>query len=137
MAIQEKRIRILSLISVIIIIPIGFGAKFYNGPYSSWVNNSFAGVFYEIFWCLVFLMLLPKANPLKIVIWVLVITCILESLQLWHPFFLEVLRDNLIGQTVLGNSFNPSDYLYYFIGCILGWLWMCGLIRVSMFKNNK
>ena len=60
----------------------------------------------------------------KIVIFVFIITCCLETLQLWHPEFLEVIRSNFIGVTILGNSFNWLDFPYYFIGSLLGYLWL-------------
>jgi hypothetical protein len=48
----------------------------------------------------------------------------LEFIQLWHPTFLEFLRSNFIGRTILGTSFNWSDFPYYLAGCAIGWLLM-------------
>jgi len=118
------RLRIKIIIYLIIIIPIGFYIKFYSSPASQWVNDSLCGVFYEIFWCLVFLLFFPKAQPWIIMILVLVGTCILEFMQLWHPPFLEFLRSFFIGRTILGTTFIWSDFLYYFIGCGIGWYMM-------------
>jgi hypothetical protein len=55
---------------------------------------------------------------------VLLATCALEFLQLWHPPFLEYLRSSFIGRTVLGTSFAWLDFPYYVLGCWIGWLWM-------------
>jgi Protein of unknown function (DUF2809) len=118
------RLRIEIITYLIIIIPIGFYLKFYSGPASQWVNDSLCGVFYEIFWCLVFLLFFPKAQPWIITILVLVGTCVLEFMQLWHPPFLELLRSFIIGRTILGTTFVWSDFLYYFIGCGIGWTMM-------------
>ena len=117
-----KRIRILTVICLLVIIPLGFGSKFYAGPYQRWVNNSLSGVFYEIFWCLLALLVFPKTKILRIAVIVFLSTCLLEFLQLWHPPFLQMLRSTFIGVTILGNSFVVSDFLYYFIGSALGWL---------------
>jgi hypothetical protein len=38
-----------TLISLCIVGLLGFATKFYSGPAAAWVNNSFCGVFYEIF----------------------------------------------------------------------------------------
>ena len=111
-----------TIILLFIIIAFGFYTKFYSGPAASWVNNSLGGVFYEIFWCLLFFLFFQKAKPFKIAATVLAITCCLESLQLWHPGFLEVLRSNFIGRTILGTSFNWSDFIYYIIGSSIGYL---------------
>ena len=116
-----SRFKLLVLFSLIIIIPIGFLTKFYSGPAQDWVNNSLGGLFYEIFWILLFAFLFPKIKPVKIALLVFCITCMLEFLQWWHPPFLEVLRANFIGRTILGNSFNWMDFPYYAIGSFLGW----------------
>lgn len=119
--------KVLTLVSLAIIIPIGFASKFYHGPAAFWVNNSLSGVFYEVFWCLFGLLIFPHARPWHMAAWVLSVTCFLEILQLWHPPVLEFLRASFIGRTLLGTSFAWSDFPYYFIGCGLGWLWLHGL----------
>ena len=105
-----------------ILIPLGFYSKFYSGSGHEWVNNKLGGVFYEIFWCLVFYILFPKIGAFKIALTVCLITCLLEFVQLLNNDFLEIIRSNLIGQTVFGNSFTWSDFPYYFIGSFLGFL---------------
>lgn len=129
--------KILTLISLAVIVPIGFFSKFYHGPAAFWVNNSLSGVFYEIFWCLIGLIIFPKSRPLNIVIWVLSLTCFLEFLQLWHPPFLQILRNSFIGRTLLGTSFAWSDFPYYFIGCGLGWLWLHRLQKLPAGQSGK
>jgi hypothetical protein len=113
-----------ALFSLIIIVPIGFYSKFYRGPAAEWVNDSLGGVFYEIFWCLLILLFLPKVKPWIIALSVLVVTCILEFMQLWHPPFLEIFRSNFIGRTLLGTTFTWTDFPYYFLGSGIGWLWI-------------
>ena len=116
-----KRQRLIVFLFLLIIIPIGFLTKFYAGPAEVWVNNSLGGLFYEIFWCLVIAFIFVKAKPIKIAIWVFIVTSMLEILQLWHPAFLEVVRNNFIGRTILGNSFNWMDFPYYFAGSLAGY----------------
>jgi hypothetical protein len=113
--------RLVTLLLLINIIPAGFFTKFYSGPAHHWVNDSFGGLLYEIFWCLVIYFLFPKSKPFIVALIVFVVTCILEFLQLWHPAFLEMLRRNFIGRTILGNSFNWYDFPYYFIGSAMGY----------------
>ncbi len=131
-----RKRQIIALIFLLIITPIGFMTKFYSGPAHHWVSDSFGGLLYEIFWCLVLFFIFPKSKPLKIAIWVLIITCILEFLQLWHPPFLEVLRSNFIGRTILGNSFNWKDFPYYFLGSLTGYLILVAITRL-IFKTNS
>jgi hypothetical protein len=119
-----SRQKLFTSISILIIVPIGFYSKFYSGPNAFWVNNSLGGVFYEIFWCLVIFLLLPNIIPWRIALVVFIVTCGLEFLQLWHPPFLQLLRGNFLGRSILGNSFTWSDFPYYVAGSVLGFFWI-------------
>jgi hypothetical protein len=123
---RELQTRIRTLISLLTIIPVGFYSKFYAGPAAHWVNNSLGGVFYEIFWCLFFFLFFYKSRPWFIGLTVLVLTSMLEFLQLYHPPFLEFFRGYFIGSTILGTTFAWSDFPYYFVGAGLGcfWIWL-------------
>ncbi len=123
---KSKRVR-WTLISILIIVPLGLYSKFYSGQAENWVNNSLGGVLYVIFWCLFAFLFLGNAKPWKIAAVVFAITCFLEFLQLWHLPLLEFLRSNFIGRTILGTSFTWSDFPYYLVGCGIGWLWMKSL----------
>jgi len=115
-----------TLLAIAIVIPMGFYSKFYDGPASSWVNNSLGGVLYVIFWSLLFSVLIAGAKPWKIVIWVFLITCLLEILQLWHPPFMEAIRSTFIGVTLIGNSFSWLDMVHYVIGSLVS----LGLLKI-------
>jgi hypothetical protein len=121
-----------ALLLLLFITPIGFYTKFYSGPGASWVNDSLGGLFYEIFWCLLVFLFLLNARAWMIATSVFIITCFLEVLQLWQPEFLEIIRGNFIGRTVLGTSFSLYDFIYYFIGSGIGYLI---LTRLQKLKN--
>lgn len=112
---------------------LGIGSKFYSGPMENWVHFNLGGVFYVTFWILVIALISPKRlNPLRITITVMVITCLLEILQLWHPPFLEVIRSTFIGQALIGQTFSFVDFFYYCVGALLGWwLLTVGSARVN------
>jgi hypothetical protein len=124
---HRLRAAIPGLISLAVIVPTGYFSKRYRGPAHHWVNDSFGGVFYEILWCLFFALLLPRVRASRIAAGVLIVTCILEFLQLWHPPFLEYLRSFFLGRTILGSYFDWSDFPYYFLGSALGWLWLLAI----------
>lgn len=113
-----------TILSILIITPIGFSTKLYSGPISAWVNNSLGGILYVLFWALLFFLILPKISTLRIACTVFIATCMIEVLQLWHPLFLEAVRHNFIGRTILGNSFSLSDLFHYGIGLIISILWI-------------
>lgn len=111
------------LISIFLIVPLGYMVRF-HGPAPEWLNDSFGSIAYEIFWILLVAFLFPQASPIWTAVGVCLATCVVEFLQLWHPPFLEAMRATLPGRLVLGNSFTWSDFLSYFIGSLLGWVWM-------------
>jgi len=112
------------ILSLAVVVPLGFAAKFYFGPAWFWVQNSLSGVFYEIFWCLVICFFMIKTAVWKIVLGVFIGTSALEFLQLVHPKILETVRSHFIGRTLIGTRFTWLDFPYYLIGCLIGWLWI-------------
>lgn len=116
--------RLAWLMSIVVIVPLGLMIKFYRGPGQEWLNNSFGGVPYEIFWILLVLLIWPQVSAVWASVGVCIATCLLEVLQLWQPPFLQAIRATLIGRLVLGNTFQWSDFPYYFMGSFLGWLWV-------------
>jgi len=111
-------------ISLSIVVPAGFYCKLYSGPVANWVNNSLAGTLYEVFWCLLLFAFFGNGRSWTIAASVLVATCILEFLQLWHPPFLELVRSHFIGRAILGTTFTWLDFPYYVVGCGIGWIWL-------------
>ncbi|MBN2105214.1 DUF2809 domain-containing protein [bacterium] len=115
-----KRLRWKAAGIMIVIIPLGFYTKLYRGSMWIWVNHSLGGVLYEIFWCLFIVWLWPRAKPVRIAFWVFLVTCCLELLQLWHPFFLEKIRGTYLGQALFGTTFTWWDFPHYIIGSVIG-----------------
>lgn len=121
--------RFRALISLCILIPIGFGTKLYQGAGSQWMNYYAGGLLYEIFWCLAAAILWPRVSVLRISVTVLGITSVLEFLQLWHPPILETIRSTFIGKTLIGTTFSWWDFPHYVAGCFIGWVYLYLLKR--------
>jgi len=69
--------------SLLAVTPLGFLFKIYTGPAQRWFNDYGAGLLYEIFWILVVFLIFPKEKLIhKITVWVFIVTCALEMLQL-------------------------------------------------------
>jgi len=120
------------------VVTLGLFFKYYQGVGSEWFNNSFSTLFYEIFWCLfIFLWVRNTSAVERIPIWVFIGTCILEFLQLWKPPLLQQIRSTFVGKMILGNTFVWSDFLYYILGSILGWLWLRQLNRINNAQKSK
>jgi len=117
-----KKLRALTVLLIIIIVPLGFATKLYDGVYANFVNNSLGGFFYEIFWCLVIFLVFPKINTYVIAFLVFLTTSLLEFSQLLSYPFLETIRSSFIGRSLIGNSFSWSDFIHYFNGAFIGFL---------------
>jgi hypothetical protein len=112
---------------LIALIPLGLASKFYQGPLQFWVNNSFSSIFYELFWIFLVVFIQPRLSPGWVAFWVFMVTAVLEFMQLWKPPFLQAIRATLIGRLLLGTTFVWGDFLYYVLGCVVGWLILRGL----------
>ncbi len=112
----------LILIEIPIVVILGLLSKFYPGPYREWVNNSLGGVFYVVFFILIFALFARKNRIWLVSLSVLLVTSGLEFLQLWQPPFLQAIRSTFIGRTLIGTTFVPSDFSYYVIGAVLGYI---------------
>ena len=126
----NRRRRLAAFISLLVVTPLGFATKFYSGPATEWVRDSWSGIFYVMFWCLAAILFFPRARPLLVAAVVFVATSILEVLQLWHYHLLESIRATFIGATLLGTTFDWGDFLYYIIGALAGWAWVAGIGRL-------
>jgi hypothetical protein len=132
---NKFKIRLIILLSILVITPLGFFSKLYSGPGAKWFNDSFGGLLYEIFWCLVIFLIVPKLKPVNIAVGVFIVTCLLECLQLWHPPFLQAIRSDFIGSVIIGTSFVWSDFIYYILGSTIGWLWMERIRKIKVTQS--
>jgi hypothetical protein len=118
-------IRKYCIYSLLVVTPLGFLFKLYPGTGRWWFNDYGAGLLYEIFWILIVFAILPRKKYInKIPIWVFLITCALEVLQLWHPEFLETIRSSFVGSALIGTTFSWLDFPHYAVGCFVTWLWL-------------
>ncbi len=91
----------LIILSLLIVVAMGFLFKYYPGIGNKWLNNYGAVVFYKILWCLfAFWLFRNQAAINQIPIWVFIITWIIEFLQLWHPPLLNPVRATLISNGI-------------------------------------
>jgi hypothetical protein len=115
--------RLVLLVSMSAIAPIGYAIRFAQGPLPEWLNDAIGSIAYEVFWVLLIAFLFPRAALRAVAIGVCLSTCGLECLQLWHSPLLEAARATLVGRLVLGNTFSWLDFPPYVVGSALGWLW--------------
>jgi Protein of unknown function (DUF2809) len=124
MSLRFWRYRLALLVSMALIIPIGYGSRFYLSPELEWLRNWIGNLAYECFWLLFVMFWLPQISPLRAAMAVCLASFAIEFLQLWQPLWLQFLRATLFGRLVLGNSFYWADFPQYIAGSFLGWLWV-------------
>ena len=66
---------------------------------------------------------------MRIAVGVLLATCVLEFLQLWHPPWLQVMRSTFLGESLFGTSFSWWDFPAYVVGAVVGWIVLRRLAR--------
>ncbi len=98
----------------------GLALKLHPGPPGGWLRDYGAGVAYVVFWILGILLLRPTLGIARVAAAALLVTCVLEVLQLWHPPALEALRSSFLGHALLGSSFSAWDFPHYALGALLG-----------------
>ncbi|MBD2200913.1 MULTISPECIES: ribosomal maturation YjgA family protein [Calothrix] len=129
-----RNIRWRTILSLAVVLPIGLLYSHYRHSVW-WLNQEVGGIFYEIFWCLLAFLFIPTRKAVwQIPLWVLVITCLLEFLQLWQPPFLVWVRSFWWGKMLIASVFTWADFPYYFVGSGLGWLWLKLIVRGTNLK---
>lgn len=119
-----------TILSLLIVVPLGLLSKKYIGPAYEWVNDYLGDILYEIFWCLFIFLLIPTRKiKNQIPVWVFCVTCAIEFLQLWNQPALNSFRYTLLGKLLLGSSFDLLDFPHYVLGSIIGWLWLRQIAR--------
>ncbi len=120
------------ILSLFVVTPLGFLFKFYSGPAHWWFNNYGAGLLYVVFWILVVSFFVPDRKWVnRIPILVLIVTCALEVLQLWHPWFLEKIRSYFLGEALIGTTFVWWDFPHYILGSLIGWFWLKAIFHLD------
>lgn len=120
------------ILSLFVVTPLGFLFKFYSGSAHWWFNNYGAGLLYVVFWILVVSFFVPDRKWVnRIPILVLIVTCALEVLQLWHPWFLEKIRSYFLGKALIGTTFVWWDFPHYILGSLIGWFWLKAIFHLD------
>ena len=127
--------RLVLLLVVIALAFLGYWLRF-KAPISPDARDDVGGVAYVVFFVFVAAFVAPMTRASRIALIVLLVTCVLEFLQLWHPVWLERIRSTFIGRCLLGTTFGWSDFPPYFLGAVIGWALLRILERVTNKRAN-
>ena len=124
-------LRLIYIACLAVVTPLGFATKFYSGPGAWELSSSAGGLLYVLFWMLIVCVVAPTLSSRSAATGVFLVTCALEILQLWHPALLQRIRSTFVGQAILGDTFDWSDFPYYAAGALTGYL----LVKRVQSKN--
>lgn len=127
----------LKLPILVILVPIGLLTKLYSGLGREFINNYLGGVFYVIFFIVLTSLIFPKTTLLKISLIIFCITCLLEFSQLIQISFLNSLREYFIIRALIGSVFNVFDFIFYFIGALIGFATLTLINKILTNKNKN
>ena len=106
---------------IAVLVAFGLGSKAYSGPGEAWIRGSAGGHLLRRVWILAWLWVRPRTQVGSLTVVVTVVTCGIEFAQLWHPPWLDALRDTRVGGLLLGSTFAWSDFPAYLIGGVVGY----------------
>ncbi len=109
------------------LVPLGYWLRF-RAPLAPELRDSSGGVVYVVLWVVSAAFFWVRTAASRLALGVLLVTCLLEFLQLWHPVWLEAIRATFPGRVLLGTTFGWDDFPPYFLGAFLGWF-MVKVIR--------
>jgi len=101
------------LVVLALLVPLGLLTKATD---QELIRGYAGGVLYVMFFTFAVLLARPEWRPERVAAGVLLATCALEVLQLWHPQWLERVRATFLGQTLLGSTFSGWDFAAYALG---------------------
>lgn len=131
--------RLCLLAALVVVTPLGFWTKVYDGPAHTWFNHYGGGALYEVFWILVIALLVPTRRAVSwIASGVFLVTCALEVAQLWHPAWLLAIRQTYLGKVLLGTTFAWWDFPHYVLGSALGYAFVTAMYgRVPATQDRR
>ena len=131
------RARLVFVLVIILLTPIGFYTKFYQGAGEKWVHLYAGDILYPIWWYFLLLVIVPRFNPYFLAALNLTFDILGEFSQLIDTPLLESIRANFIGRTVIGSGFDSDDFIYYFIGNALALIAYLILVKLLRLKPNE
>jgi|WetSurMetagenome_2_1015567.scaffolds.fasta_scaffold25363_7 hypothetical protein len=115
----DHHYRLFKFMLLILVLITSLYTKKYQGQFQSVVNNNLGGIFYVMFGSLLISVVFPKFKIHWAVLTALTLTCMLEFLQYLKIPFMQEMAHNKVFAYLFGNSFNPNDFLYYFLGAFI------------------
>lgn len=118
--IHRNQGRLLKLALMVLVFITALYTKEYHGEYQQLITAHIGGVLYVLFGSLLFSVVWPSLKAWQAATLAMICTSLLEVVQYFRfPFLVDLTRSRVF-LYLLGNSFNPLDFVYYLIGGVIG-----------------
>jgi hypothetical protein len=118
--IHRNQGRLLKLTLLVLVFITAMYTKEYRGEYQQLITAHIGGILYVLFGSLLFSLVWPSLKSWQAASLALGCTSLLEVIQYFRfPFLVDLTRSRVF-LYLLGNSYNPMDFVYYFIGGVIG-----------------
>ncbi len=128
--------RALKIALMVLVLITALYTKEYQGQYQMIINSHIGGILYVLFGALLISLVFSRLKAWQSTLLAFSLTSLLECVQYFRfPFLLELTRSKIF-LYLLGNSFNPLDFVYYIVGAAVGFAVLV-LINHDTVKTNS
>ena len=113
---KPARNRILYLLSVAIVIPLGLSSRKYAGYLPEYINTYLGDALWAVMIYLFAALLLNDRKPAQMALLSLLFCYLIEISQLYHAPWIDAIRNTRLGGLVLGFDFLWTDIIAYTMG---------------------
>ena len=124
------------LLIMVVITAFGLPARAIQDHLPTWYVQYFGDYLWAMLLFFGFALILRNMGTLKVAVTTLIFTYCIEISQLFHPQWLEYLRNIKLFGLILGYSFLWSDVVAYTLGISTGALVEYFLLRNILFQTN-
>lgn len=133
----EKRVlRIILLILMVVLFIGGILTKEYIGPHRHWFKNYCGDMVFVMFFYFFIKFINPHFNTIGAVALNYSGVAAIEFTQIIKNPTFDNIRSTFLGQLILGQHFDPNDFIYYGLGLFLAVAIFSILFRVVKNREN-
>ncbi len=113
---SRNNARVYKLTLMVLVLITALYTKEYHGQYELIIHNKVGGIFYVLFFSLLFSVVFRRWKPWWPVVMALGVTSVLEFIQYFRfPVMVELTQSKVFAY-LFGVSFSWADFLYYIAG---------------------
>lgn len=116
---EKKRLRIFLCVVLVILFVLGVLTKEYVGPHRHWFKNYCGDTIFVMFLYFFIKLIRPYMHALSLGLACFSTVALIEFSQKISYVWLDNFRATFIGQLILGQHFDPIDFVYYALGVLV------------------